>query len=193
MTLTKKNYIPILITVMLIAAGFVCFQSGIFSSEEQMRVFLKQAGFLAPAAFIALQILQVVIPIIPGAVSCVIGVMIFGPVYGFIYNYVGVVAGSIIIFLLVRKYGRPLILKLVKEETYTKYVSWIEKGRKFDFMFAAAILLPGMPDDLLCMLAGLTPMSVKKFSAILLLGKPLSLAAYSLGISSIMQWIQTVI
>ena len=38
------------------------------------------------------------------------------------------------------------------------------------------------PDDVLCMIAGLTKMSWKKFSAIILLGKPASIAAYSMAL-----------
>ena len=70
----------------------------------------------------------------------------------------------------------------VKEETYNKYITWLEKGKKFDKFFAAAIFFPCAPDDVLCMIAGLTKMSWKKFSAIILLGKPASIAAYSMAL-----------
>lgn len=52
----------------------------------------------------------------------------------------------------------------------------------FDKWFALAIFFPAAPDDLLCFLAGVTSMSFKKFLIIILLGKPLSIAAYSLGL-----------
>lgn len=53
-----------------------------------------------------------------------------------------------------------------------------------------AIFLPCAPDDLLCMLAGLTHMSLKKFVLIILLGKPLSLIAYSYGLMQLFQIIE---
>ena len=53
-----------------------------------------------------------------------------------------------------------------------------------------AIFLPCAPDDLLCMLAGLTHMSLKKFVWIILLGKPLSLIAYSYGLTQLFQIIE---
>ena len=131
--------------------------------------------------FILIQIIQVVIPIIPGGVSSVAGVILFGPLYGLLYNYVGIVIGSFINFFLARYYGQGFVHKMVSEETYNKYASWLEKGNKFDTFFALAIFFPVAPDDFLCMLAGLTKMSLKKFSLIILLGKPASIATYSLA------------
>lgn len=68
----------------------------------------------------------------------------------------------------------------VKENTYEKYIVWLERGKKFDKFFAFAIFFPCALNDVLCWIAGLTKMSWKKFSAIILLGKPASIAAYSM-------------
>ena len=57
-------------------------------------------------AFILFQIIQCVIPIIPGGFGCVIGVAVFGPVYGFIYNYISICMGSIINFFLLENMER---------------------------------------------------------------------------------------
>ena len=90
--------------------------------------------------------------------------------------------GSGINFYLARRYGQCLVKFFVKEETYDKYITWLDKGKKFDKFFALAIFFPCAPDDVLCMIAGLTKMSWKKFSAIILLGKPASIAAYSMAL-----------
>lgn len=105
----------------------------------------------------------------------------FGPLYGFFLNYAGMVTGSVISFLLAKHYGQTFLLKFVSEETFQKYISWAEKGKKFDVFFLLALILPGMPDDLLCLIAGLTSMSLKKYLVFTLLGRPFSLLAYSLG------------
>ena len=78
----------------------------------------------------------------------------------------------------------------VKEETYEKYIGWLEKGKKFDKFFAFAIFFPCAPDDVLCLIAGLTRMTWKKFAAIILLGKPASIAMYSLTLVYAGTWIQ---
>lgn len=49
------------------------------------------------------------------------------------------------------------------------------------------IFFPVAPDDLLCYIAGLTKMSLKKFVLIIFLGKPGSIFLYSLGLTGIME------
>ena len=166
------------------AAAFMVYgwRSGIFSSREAMEAFLEPFGPGAPVMFILIQIIQVVIPILPGGISCLGGVVLFGPVWGFIYNYAGICVGSLLAFLLARQYGRPLVESMVSRSACEKYGRWLDNGKKFDRFFAAAIFFPVAPDDLLCYLAGLTKMSVKKFTAIIVLGKPASIALYSMGL-----------
>lgn len=109
----------------------------------------------------------------------------FGPVWGFVYNYVGICIGSIAAFLLAKRFGQPFVKGITNERTYEKYVGWLERGSKFDKFFALAIFFPVAPDDFLCYLAGLTRMRLKKFSVIILLGKPASIALYSLGLTTV--------
>lgn len=168
--------------------GFVmiCFEKQVFVSPESFQQYLMQFGIWAPCIFILVQIVQVVFPVIPGGLTCVAGVLCFGPLWGFIYNYVSICIGSCINFLLIRKYGKPLLLQLSSQKTYEKYVSWLEKGQRFDKLFAIAIFLPVAPDDFLCMLAGLTKMSFQRFFLIITLCKPASILAYSMGVTSIL-------
>ncbi len=157
-------------------------KTGIFSSREAMERFLSPFGIWAPIVFVLLQVVQVIIPILPGGVSTLAGVLLFGPIWGFVYNYVGICAGSTLAFLLARRYGRPLVQKLTDKKAYDKYSKWLEGGKKFDWCFAAAIFFPMAPDDLLCFLAGVTNMSLRRFIAIILLAKPVSIALYSMGL-----------
>lgn len=172
-------------------AAFIIYgiNSQIFTSQASLKMFLDGFGIFAPVIFTALQIVQVVVPILPGAVGCLGGVLIFGPFWGFVYNYTGICIGSVIVFLLSRRYGKPLVAAVFKEKTFDKYIGWLDKGKKFDKAFAAAIFFPVAPDDLLCYLAGLTGMKFGKFALIILLGKPLSIFLYSLGLTGIMQGI----
>lgn len=190
-TAVKKNWLTIIGAAVTAVLVIICIQSGIFTSQEKLELLLNEAGPAAPILFVLLQIVQIVIPVIPGGVSCVIGVVVFGPVFGFIYNYLGIIAGSVISFILAKKYGKAFILKAVSEKNYEKYISWIQKGTKFDYMFALALLLPFAPDDLLCMIAGLTHMSLKKVTLILVLCKPLTIASYSVGLPVLLSWISS--
>ena len=165
------------------------YKTGLFTSVDAMRAFVAKYGAFGPVVFILIQIVQVVVPILPGGVSLLAGVMIFGPLYGFIYNYVGITIGSVAAFLLARRLGRPFVESRVSGGVFKKYAAWLEKGSRFDKLFALAIFLPVAPDDFLCMLAGITKMTPKKFVAIILVCKPPSILAYSLGLSAVTAWV----
>lgn len=92
--------------------------------------------------------------------------------------------GSMIAFLLARRYGKGFVESISKPKLMQKYSAWLD-SEKFDKWFALAIFLPVAPDDFLCYLAGITKISVKKFSMIILAGKPFAIAAYSMGLNMV--------
>ncbi|MDD3304043.1 MAG: TVP38/TMEM64 family protein [Clostridia bacterium] len=169
-------------TILLCVFLYYAINSQIFTSQEKLSEFLKMIGVWGPVLFLVIQIIQVIIPIIPGGVSCAVGVLVFGPFWGFIYNYISIVLGSILVFMISKKYGMPLIKKMFKQKTIDKYIGWLDKGTKFEKFFAIAILLPISPDDFLCYLAGITKMTIKKFVAILVICKPITILAYSMSL-----------
>ncbi|HJA91884.1 MAG TPA: TVP38/TMEM64 family protein [Candidatus Eisenbergiella merdipullorum] len=159
-------------------------KKGLFVSEEAMAQFLSGLGIWGPLVFVAIQVVQVVIPIMPGGISCLVGVLLFGPLWGFIYNYVGICAGSVLAFQIARKFGMPAVERAAGSQKIGRYLKWMDNG-VFDRLFAAAIFFPASPDDLLCFIAGVTRMRFRKFFLIILLGKPLSIALYSLGLAAV--------
>lgn len=176
------NFISIVGLGISIALTIYFINLGVFKDLDSLRGLVGDSIILGPIIFILIQILQVVIPIIPGGISTAAGVLIFGPYAGFIYNYVGICIGSIIIFLLGRRYGKPFILSMISDKTYNKYIGWLDNQNRFEKLFALAIFLPVAPDDALCLMAGLTNISVKKFTRIILLAKPLSIFLYSMAL-----------
>ena len=160
-------------------------QHQLFTSQEALQAYITGFGALGALIFVAFQAVQVVIPILPGGLGCLAGVLLFGPRLGFVYNYAGICVGSIAAFLLAKQYGRPLLAVMFKPDTISKYKAWT--SRRFDVLFAAAIFFPVAPDDFLCYLAGTTPMRLGRFTAIILLGKPAAIALYSLGLNVVFQ------
>lgn len=186
------------IRIMSILSFAVCivlsiwgYHTGVLTSQQKMEQFVIGMGLLGPVLFTVLQIVQVVIPIIPGGISCLVGVILFGAVKGFACNYIGICIGSMIAFYVARYFGRPMLPVLFKQKTIEKYDQWTQNRGYFDKMFAAAIFFPVAPDDFLCYLAGTTTMSGRKFSAIIWIGKPFSIFLYSLFLSTAWQRILT--
>ena len=98
-------------------------QKGLFTSEETLSAYMLQAGIWGPPIFIFLQILQTVVPIIPGALTSIAGVYIYGNIIGNVYNYIGIIIGSIIAFYLARQYGQQFVKSMVSENTYNRYIN----------------------------------------------------------------------
>ncbi|EMG1529129.1 TVP38/TMEM64 family protein [Enterococcus faecium] len=176
------NFISIIGLGLSIALTIYFINLGVFKDLNALRGLVGDSIILGPVIFIFIQILQVVIPIIPGGISTAAGVLIFGPYAGFIYNYVGICIGSIIIFLLGRRYGKPFILSMISDKTYNKYIGWLDNQNRFEKLFALAIFLPVAPDDALCLMTGLTNISVKRYTLIILIAKPLSIFLYSMAL-----------
>ncbi|HAQ4790569.1 TPA: TVP38/TMEM64 family protein [Enterococcus faecium] len=176
------NFISIIGLGLSIALTIYFINLGVFKDLNALRGLVGDSIILGPIIFVFIQILQVVIPIIPGGISTAAGVLIFGPYAGFIYNYIGICIGSIIIFLLGRRYGKPFIVSMISDKTYNKYIGWLDNQNRFEKLFALAIFLPVAPDDALCLMAGLTNMSVKRYTLIILIAKPLSIFLYSMAL-----------
>ncbi len=171
----------VIVTIFLVAFIIYAIKMNLLTSPEILVNKIKKYGIIGPIIFLLLQIIQVVFPVIPGGASCLAGTLAFGPIEGFIYNYIGLTLGSAIAYMLSKSFGLPLIKKLFKEETVEKYLKYI-RTQTFEKVFFWGILLPGAPDDLLCYIAGISNLTFKRFLIIILIGKPLTLIFYSLFI-----------
>lgn len=172
------SIVTIIMTILIVIFIIYGIKLGIFRNKSILIEYMKKFGIFAPLFFIFIQIIQVVFPVIPGGASCLAGVLAFGSIRGFIYNEIGLVIGSIMAYYLSKIYGLKLINSLFKKEQVDKYLNYI-RTNKFEKVFLWGIVLPGLPDDLLCYISGLSNISFKKFLAIVILGKPLGLILYS--------------
>lgn len=157
--------------------------NGKFSSVKELQIYIKGFGVLAPLILFVLQVLQVIIPILPGFLGCAVGAVLFGSMYGFWINYIGISAGSILAFILARHFGKQFVESLFPKNKYEKWSNWAAKSKCYTLLLFAGMILPLFPDDFFCYFSGLTKMSTKKFIWIIILGKPWCILAYSLGFS----------
>ncbi|MGY3725505.1 TVP38/TMEM64 family protein [Granulicatella balaenopterae] len=166
--------------VLTIFIGYQISTTQYFSVGGPFQNFIARIGIYGPLLFIVVQITQVIYPVIPGGVTCMVGHVLFGPLWGFIYNFTGIMIGSICNFILARKYGYSFARAFVSEKTYQKYIAYLANDKKFERFLIGAFILPGFPDDFLCMVAGLSKMSLKRFVAISFLAKPATLYLYTI-------------
>ena len=169
-----------------LAAAFMAFAvvllkawlDGNFDSVDTFQKYVAGFGLIAPLFLMAFQAAQVILPVLPGLLGCVVGTLMFGWVGGFWFNYIGISAGSIIAFLLARKYGQGLVSRMFPGEKYEKWAQWAARSRFYTVVLFLGMVLPLFPDDYFCYFTGVTKMSTRKFVAIIILGKPWCILAY---------------
>ena len=88
------TWLVILATILLTV---YLYQRGYLTDVKKLRAAMHRYGDWSPLIFVLLQIIQVAIPILPGGVSTLAGVVIFGPFWGFIWNYIGICIGSVLV------------------------------------------------------------------------------------------------
>ncbi len=154
------------------------YKLGILNDSNVLKDVVHHYKFWGPFIFIMVQIFQIVFPVIPGGLTTVAGFLIFGPWQGFIYNYVGILIGSYLLFILVRIYGKRFILLFLDEKTFMKYEKKLETPG-YEKLFIFCMASPVSPADIMVMITGLTNMTVRRFMTIIFITKPISIIGYS--------------
>lgn len=171
--------------LLIFIAGAVFFiheyRAGHFESAETFKSYIEGFGIYGPIMLMFIQCIKVLYTIIPGAIGCIGGAMLFGPWVGFICSYIGICAGSIISFTLSRHLGVSFVQSLMGQRNYDRSMKWLNKRKKsYPIFLWLAICFPFSPDDFLCFFSGLTNISYKKFIIIILTAKPWTVLGYSL-------------
>ena len=130
------------------------------------------------------QLLSVVLAPIPSNLTAAAGGLLFGTWPAFFLTYGAVMAGSLLVFWLARTLGRDFVDRVVSRKLAEKYQKVIRE--KTTVFLALAFLLPYFPDDMLCILAGLTPITFGRFALLALFTRPWGLLfASALGGASL--------
>jgi uncharacterized membrane protein YdjX (TVP38/TMEM64 family) len=142
----------------------------IFASGTRFREWVAAWRQAAPFVYIALQALQIVIFVIPGEVVQIAGGYLFGSALGAILAVAGTLVGATICFFLARGLGRPFVVSIVPPERM-EAVQKLLSSRSARSVFFLLFLIPGIPKDVLCYVAGLSPLSFLFFITVSTLGR----------------------
>lgn len=152
-----------------------------FFQPVALREWLAGFGIWAPVVFIGLQAVQVIAAPIPGQVAAVVAGYLFGAFWGLVYSLLGVMIGSAVAFTISKRYGRPAVERLIEDDVLASFDGLVDQaGLVGLFVF---VVIPGLPDDVICFLAGLTRLRLGVFLVVLLVGRfpAYALATYAGG------------
>ncbi|MBQ1643967.1 MAG: TVP38/TMEM64 family protein [Treponema sp.] len=157
------------------------YMEGHFKDVNSLSEYIEAYGILGPVMLAFFQCVKVLFAIVPGAIGCIAGAGMFGWLGGFLCSYIGICSGSMIAFLLSKKYGMSLMKLVFSDKRYNKCVRWLQKKHHhYPVVLWFAICFPFSPDDFLCYFSGMTSLSFRRFALIILTAKPWTILGYSL-------------
>jgi uncharacterized membrane protein YdjX (TVP38/TMEM64 family) len=159
------------VLLILFAAGVSLFGRYFpdFSNPDMLRRTIAGYGPAAPLVFVALQALQVIVAPVPGQILGLASGYLFGAVLGTVYSLAGAVLGSVVVFVLARRYGRSYAERVIHEDTLSAFDDLIER-RGLVSLFVV-FLIPGLPDDAVCLMGGLTRIPVWQLVVVSAVGR----------------------
>lgn len=146
---------------------------------EQIEQFLESLSSLGPLPGIAAPFIEAFLPFLPLIVIIMANVNIYGFGLGLLFSWLGVVLGSMCVFLLCRRFGnkaRNYITKKVPASD--KMFKWIEK-RGFSAVFIV-MCFPFTPSIVVTIVAALSRIQFKTFLVSMLCGKLIMISAISI-------------
>lgn len=142
----------------------------IFSSAEKLEAWILERGGVSALIFIGIQIIQVVIFIIPGEIPQIAGGYLFGLVLGALYSSLGILAGSVFNYAMGNWLGRPFV-KTILGDKRSEHLLNLVAAKKITAAFFLLFLIPGIPKDALCYIAGISRIGILRFILLSFIGR----------------------
>jgi uncharacterized membrane protein YdjX (TVP38/TMEM64 family) len=143
--------------------------SSALATPREFRAWVEGLGAWGPVAFFLAQAAQVIVVPIPGTLFPPVGALAFGPWPALGLSLAGMALGSAIVFLVARRWGRPLATRLVGEDLIHRYENLMTA--RGGLLIWLVFLIPLLPDDAICALAGLSGIPFRRFMVIAVVGR----------------------
>ena len=156
--------------LLLLVSVLICIATGIgiwatyyyFENPQMFRDFVEEHYVLGVITMLFMFIIQVILALIPGGLLEVACGYAFGSVVGSVIAVTGIMAGSALTLILVRKFGRKFAELFYPKEKLDS-ISILKNKRKRNILVFLVFLMPGTPKDLLTYVVGLTDMGIPMY------------------------------
>jgi uncharacterized membrane protein YdjX (TVP38/TMEM64 family) len=140
-----------------------------FNDREAVSASMEHLGIWGVTFLSFLFILQVFLAFIPGQALMVASGFLYGFWGGLLLSWISLVAGGELAFVLARRYGRTFAEKWISPTALARW-DRTAQGAGIGF-FTISLVMPLMPNDAMCYVAGLGKISHRRFSIANLLGR----------------------
>lgn len=169
-----KNIILWAVAILLVGGCLLgMYLTGFFEAartEAGLQAYIEACAPWTHLVYFLLQLVSVVVAPIPSNITALVGGIMFGTLPAFLLTWSAVIIGSLAVFFFARKLGQEKVSAFVGRKLSDKYLDVLR--RKQDTFLFMAFLFPFFPDDILCILAGLSDISWKRFTSLCLVARP---------------------
>lgn len=188
----NKKQIAVATAVILLIIVLICLDfsfdgplyklSGLLSDRARVERYIAEKGAWAPVVFMVLQFLQTVFAPIPGSIIGLVGGFLFGW-WGILWTILGTAPGFILVLWLSRKLGRPFVEKIISKPVLDRF-DFLAK-RSGAMVFFVIFLIPGLPDDVVMYIAGLSKIPLRTLFVMAVIGRiPAVVGTNIIGLSA---------
>lgn len=129
---------------------------------DDLVAFAKQNIIGGSIVFCIVCAVQVIFAFIPGEVVEIAAGVLFGPWWGTLFCLVAETIGSVIVIILVRKFGRRLVESLYPRDKIDSLPILSDSKKRNAFIFLLFVI-PGTPKDFITYIIGLTKVSIPMY------------------------------
>lgn len=181
----QKKLAVVILVLFLGVTALVCWRVGLpmvrlASDPEAFRQWLTERQLGGALIYGAMVFFQVLFAVIPGEPLEIAGGYAFGALWGTIYCLLAATLGSLLVFVLVRRFGTRLVEVFFSLEKLQK-VRFLQSASRRNVLFLVVFMIPGTPKDLLCYFAGLTDIKLPVFLLVASLGRLPSVITSTIG------------
>lgn len=136
-------------------------------------------GVFGPIIGIILPMIESFFPPLPLSLVVTTNVIMFGPFFGYMYSWIGTCIGSMIVYLLLSKYGRKKFSRIEKKyQVVANASNWVKhKGGIAIFIL---LCFPFTPSIAVAVLSALTGLSRRTYLKALISGKMIMILLLSI-------------
>ncbi len=156
----------------LFAGGILLWQSGrwaSFHSREAVQEAARSFGPWGAALLFLAEVAQVLLAPIPGQAVGLAAGYLYGLWAGTALAMAGLMTGTALALWLGRTLGRPLVERWASPSLIARLDGYLE--RRGEIILLAIFLLPFLPDDLCCFVAGLSKLPLRRLWWVALVGR----------------------
>ncbi|WP_342563441.1 TVP38/TMEM64 family protein [Paenibacillus sp. FSL R7-0345] len=147
-------------------------------TEERLRMLLEQYRTLGPLPGIGLTFMKSFVPPLPTIAIVGLNGAVYGLWLGFLYSWLGLVAGCAVTFLIIRKIAsHPYLQNWARRPKVARSMTWVRQSG-FSYVFLLS-LFPVGPFVVINMAAGLAGMRLRSYLLAISAGKAIMVFAVS--------------